>query len=186
MKSILLASLIFILTTEVGSAQSNSFVSIVPEPSYYAWWLRAEFHPFEVEVRGVPVGKIRAAWCKATEFRKDLFPPDAAADLDQSGGLSFAIDGFSDGSKTMQTALIGVYETCGGERGPFLLILARPQGRAPAIRFVHEMPAEPFGMLAALPDATIQVFHCMSCDHVTSFKWDKPKRRFMRLPPPDY
>jgi hypothetical protein len=37
-----------------------------------------------------------------------------------------------------------------------------PQGKAPAIRFVHEMPEEPFGILAAIPDATIQVFHCMS------------------------
>jgi hypothetical protein len=84
MKSVLLASVVFVLTTEVGSAQSNSFVSIVPD----AWWLRAEFHPFEAEVQGIPVGKVRAAWCKATEFRKDQFPPDPASDLDQSGGLS--------------------------------------------------------------------------------------------------
>jgi hypothetical protein len=85
-----------------------------------------------------------------------LFPPDPASER-----WTF-VDGFFDGSKTMQSALIGAYETCGGEHGSFLLILAWPQGKAPAIRFVHEMPEEPFGILAAIPDATIQVFHCMS------------------------
>jgi hypothetical protein len=73
MKGILLASLFFILTTAVGNTESNNFVNIAA--GGYAWWLSAEFHPFDVEVRGIPVGKIRATWCKATEFRKDLFPP---------------------------------------------------------------------------------------------------------------
>jgi hypothetical protein len=180
MKGILLASLFFILTTAVGNTQSNEFVSIAPEPEYFAWWLRAEFHPFDMEVRGIPVGKIRTTWCKATEFRQDLFPPGLASDLDHSGGLSFTVDGFFDGSKTRQTALVGAYETCVGKKGSFLLILAWPQGGAPVIRFVREMGI-PFGMLMAVGD-TVTVFHCMECDHVTEFRWDKSKRRFVQLP----
>jgi hypothetical protein len=184
MKRILLASLLLMLTVAAGKAESNDFVGIAPEPSIYAWWLRARFQPFERQVRGIPVGKIRATWCRATEFRKDLFPPDAASDLAQSD-LSFSIDGYFDGSKIRQTALIGAYETCGGERGSFLLVLARPQGKSPAVRFVDEIPDQQFGLLAASPDSTIHVFHCMDCDHRTSFKWDKSKRRFARLPPPE-
>jgi hypothetical protein len=177
MKSILLASLFVILTTVVGNAQSNNFVTIKPEPKNYAWWLRAEFHPFDVKVRGIPVGKIRSTWCKATEFRKDLFPPEPASDLNHNSALSFAVDSFFDDTKTRQTALIGAYETCTGDRGSFLLVLAWPQGRSPVIRYVHEMGI-PFGILRASSDSTIAVFHCMACDHVTRFTWDKSKRRF--------
>jgi hypothetical protein len=142
--------------------------------------LRAEFHPFDVEVRGIPVGKMRATWCRATEFRKDLFPPDLASELDQSRGFSFTVDGSFDGSKTRQTALVGAYETCVGKKGSFLLVLAWPQGRAPVIRFVQEMGI-PFGILMASTNSTLAVLHCLECDHFTRFKWDKSRRRFVQL-----
>jgi len=123
MKAILLASLVLLVTAAIGPAQQSGFVRIAPEPKSYAWWLRAEFHPFETEVRGIPITKIRRTWCKATEFRNDLFLPEAAPYLQHSGGLSFSV-GSVDGSKAKQTALIGVYETCAGARGSFLLVLA--------------------------------------------------------------
>ena len=185
MMRILLTGLFSILAATVGAAQSNDFVTVAPEPTHYAWWLRAEFHPFETQVRGVPVSRIRATWCKASEFRKELFPPDLARDFEHNAGLAFSIDGHFDGSKVDQTALIGVYETCSGQRGSFLLVLARRPGKPPEIRFLHEIPELEFGILAVLPDSTIEVFHCMECDHVTSFKWDRSRRRFVRLKPRD-
>jgi hypothetical protein len=181
MKAILSALLLVSLCTTLSNAQSDDFVKLAPEPSSYAWWLRAEFHPFDVAVRGIPVGKLRATWCKATEFRKELFPPDLATDLDQSDGLSFAADGFFDGSKVKQTALVGAYEACDGKRGSFLLVLAWPRDNAPVVRFVHEMSI-PFAMLE-VTNSTVVVFHCMECDHVTKFKWDKSKGRFAQLRP---
>jgi hypothetical protein len=172
MRRALLAGIFSALTTVVGDAQQNNFLSVAPEPQVYAWWLRTEFHPFDVEVRGISIGKIRATWCKATEFRKDLFPSNLQSELDQSRGLSFAVDGFFNGSKTKQTALVGVYESCAGEKGTFLLVLDSPRSGPPTIRFIQEMPADhQFAMLRALPDSTILVFHCMlyglrSCDSV--------------------
>jgi hypothetical protein len=130
-------------------------------------------------VRGIPVDKIRLTWCKATEFRKALFPAELRPDLEQ-GNVSFSVDGHFDGSKTRQTALTGVYETCRGQRGSFLLILARPPEKPPAVRFVHEMPDIQFGILAASPDSSLVVFHCMECDNATRFKWSKAKKRFVR------
>src|SRR5262249_16634754 len=126
---------------------------------------------------------IRKTWCKATEFRNNLFPPEAASDLKHTSGLSFSVEGSFDGSKTRQTALIGVYETCAGKRGSFLLVLAHPRSNSSTIRFVHEMPDQEFGMLAALPDSTIQVFHCLECDNTTKFKWDRSTKHFRQLPP---
>lgn len=180
MRLLVLAASCLMATLVAGNAQTNDFVSIMPEPSHYAWWLRAQFRPFEMQVRGVPVKEVRATWCKATEFRKDLFPPDLSSDLEQNDA-SFSIEGSFDGSKARQTALIGVYEACNGQRGSFLLVLQQSQGKTPIIRFVQEMPGVQFGTLMALPDATIQVSHCMECDHATSFKWNKSKQRFVRI-----
>lgn len=109
---------------------------MAPQPSSYAWWVDAQFHPFETRVRGIPVNNIRASWCKATEFRKDLFPTDLAADLD-GNQASFSIDGYFDGSKIPQTALIGVYETCRG--GPRLV--SHDRGPAAGQAAGHSVPS---------------------------------------------
>ena len=161
-----------------AGAQSN-FLSTTPEPQWSAWWLRTEFYPFEKEVRRIPVRKIRSTWCKATEFRRELFPENFQPDIANSG-LSFAVDGVFDGSKANQTALVGVYETCNHERGTFLLVLAMQRNGPPTIRFVHEMPSDrQFAILKVSEDAsTLMVFHCMECDHISAFKWDRSKRRF--------
>ena len=184
MKRILLAWSVLVLATAAGQAQSNDFVTIAPEPGFYAWWLRAQFHPFETQVRGFPVGQLNAGWCKASEFRKDLFPPQLAADI-TTNRVSFSVDGNFDGSKVRQTALIGVYETCRGEYGSFLLILAFPRAKPPVVRFVHEFQQLQFGVVTAETDSTIYVSHCMECDHITRFKWDSAKKRFGRFRLPD-
>jgi len=172
-KPALLALLFLLAAAEAGRTQQVDFAKIAPGPKSAAWWLRVEFHPFGKEIRGIPIAKIRPTWCKATEFRNDLFPPEATPDLTRGDGLAFSIDGSFDGARIRQTALIGVYESCTGARGSFLLVLAYPPGEPSAVRFVHEMPDEQFGMLRALPDSTIVVFHCLECDLVTKFKWDR-------------
>jgi hypothetical protein len=184
MKSTLPALLLLVLSATVGKAQQNDFVKIAPEPRVYTWWLRTEFHPFETEVRGIPVGKIKPTWCRATEFRKSLFPPEARPDLDRAAGygLAFSADGPFDHSKIRQTALIGAYEACSGERGSFLLIVAYLQS-GPTVRFVYEMPDDKFGMLAILPRMTIQVVQCLECDLTTKFRWDSSRKQFRQLPP---
>src|SRR5215813_6071250 len=91
-RAILLASL-SIAVGAGGRAEEQAFVKIAPEPKSYAWWLRAEFHPFETAVRGIPISAIQKSWCKATEFRNDLFPAEAAPYLEHSGGLAFSVDG---------------------------------------------------------------------------------------------
>jgi hypothetical protein len=115
---------------------------------------------------------------QASEFRRDLFPKD----LDFDDGLSFAVDGFFDGSKTRQTALVGAYETCDGVTGSFLLIVDQLRQGPPAIRFVEEMKTDhQFGILRAGRASSITMFHCMSCDDAARLKWNPSKRRFVWL-----
>ena len=182
-KGFVLALALAILPAIAIAQEKQPFVTILPTPEIYAWWLRLEYHPFGTDVRGIPVGKIRAGWCKANEFRRELFPPEEAKAFER-GGMSFAVDGFFDGSKTKQTALVGVYETCKGEHGVFLLVLARPEGKPPTIRFVQEIPGErEFAMVYAEDASTIAVQHCMECDHFSKYRWSKAKKRFVLLPP---
>jgi hypothetical protein len=56
------------LIPAIARAAEKPFTETTPGPE--AWWLRTEYHPFDKEVRGVSVAKIRANWCKANEFRK--------------------------------------------------------------------------------------------------------------------
>jgi hypothetical protein len=157
----------------------QEFVVVSPVPGYQAWWLRTEFRPFGTEVRGIPVGQIRSTWCKATEFRRELFPKELDADI---ADASFTVDGNFDRSGMAQSALVGVYETCAGERGSFLLVLASPSNATPVVRFVHEWPGDrQFTVISRRRDNSIEVSHCMDCDDLSTLKWSRSQRRFTWL-----
>ena len=182
MKAILL-TIFLVLVPSIGRAQDSNFLKTAPDTKSEAWWLRTEYQALDAEVRGIPAAKIRSNWCKATEFRKDLFPPDLAAGFSEKES-PFAIDGFFDGSKTKQTALVGVYQSCKGERGAFFLILGRPEGKPPTVRYLVEMPgARQFATVDTVDASTIAVTHCMECDHISKYRWNKTKKRFVLLPP---
>ena len=167
----------------IGRAEDKPFLTTSPTPEYDAWWLRTEYHPFAADIRGIPAAKIRAGWCKVNELRRDMFPDDLALYFGEDKS-PFAVDGFFDGSKTKQTALVGVYQTCKGARGAFLLIVSWPVDKPPVIRHLVELSGEhAFAVVSASEDATITLQHCLECDHVSKYKWNKSKRRFTLLPP---
>jgi hypothetical protein len=169
----------------IGAAEDRPFLTTAPTPEGYAWWLRTEYHPFGTDVRGIPAARIHAGWCKVNELRKDLFPADLAKYF-QDEQSPFAVDGFFDGSKTRHTALVGVYETCKGARGAFLLIVAWPEGKPPAIRHLVNLPGErQFAVVFISDDVTVTLQHCLECDHISQYRWDKVRRRFVLLPARD-
>jgi hypothetical protein len=69
-----------------GLAQQN-FVTREERSYSAAWWVRAKFHALHKEVGGIPVAQLDPTWCKATEYAKDLLPPD----LELEEGYSLAI-----------------------------------------------------------------------------------------------
>jgi hypothetical protein len=191
LRRIFLAWPLLMTLATAAQAQSNSFVTIASEPTFYAWWLRAQFHPFETQVRGIPVGRLRAGWCKATEFRKDLIPrelvvDERGVDAMQAAEMSFAMEGRFDGSATTQVALVGVYQECSGKKGRFILILDQPGDGKAKIRFVNAIQTDhQFGALQKGKDNTIVAWSCMECDGSSVLKWDRKKRKFDWLPEPD-
>jgi hypothetical protein len=171
-----------------ASRAEEPFVTVQGDTGHIAWWVLADFHPFTTEVRGIPVNKIRKSWCKATEFRKDLFPRELMFDEDGSDameGLSFALEGNFDGSATKQVALVGVYEECTGQKGRFFMILDQPAGGKPKVRLLDAVQTpHQFGALSIHDDKTIIVWACMQCDNLAKLRWDRKRHRFIWLPPP--
>jgi len=167
----------------IGGAQDKPFLATSPAPEYYAWWLRTEYHPFGPDIRGIPAAKIRAGRCQVNELRRDMFPDDLALYFGEDKS-PFAVDGVFDGSKTKQTALVGVYQTCKGARGAFLLIVSWPANKPPVIRHLVELPGErEFAVVSASADSTITLKHCLECDHISKYRWDRSKKRFVLVPP---
>jgi hypothetical protein len=179
----LLLALVFVIVASGGYGQQN-FVVVAPEPQRHAWWLRAEFYPFHTEIRGIPVAEIDRNWCRATEFTEDLVSPrlftDDGLPTMAEAGFAFAVEGYFDDSQVKQTALVGVYETCAGEKGDFMLILDQGSNGLPTVRYLLAQPnRQPFSMLQALPDGSLAFAMCMDCDAGGTIKWNKAKGRFV-------
>lgn len=179
----ILSAFFLVASPVIGLGQEKRFLTTSPTPEGYAWWLRTEYHPFGADIRGIPAAKIRAGWCKVNELRRDMFPDDLALYFGDDKS-PFAVDSFFDGSMTRQTALVGVYQTCKGARGAFLLIVSWPANKPPVIRHLVELPGErEFAVVSAAENSTIVLQHCLECDHISKYRWNKSKRRFALLPP---
>jgi hypothetical protein len=177
MKRILL-SVACIVLSAVAWAQP-AFVTLDPEPKLDAWWLRARFNPTHAEIRGIPVAQIRRDWCKASEITREAIPPELlvedGTDLLKLTGFTFSVEGNFDRSATPQVALVGVYETCRGERGAFLLIIDKDSKR---VRFLDTRKTE-HQFAALLRDGdTIHVTYCLECDVGAKLRWSRSKKAF--------
>jgi hypothetical protein len=175
----------FVFATALACAE-QPFMTLDKKMGDAVWWLAAEFHPFTTEVRGIPAGKIRKSWCKATELRKDLLPREVVFDRngkDAMQDFSFALEGSFDGSAAKQVALVGVYEDCAGKTGHFFVILEPSPAGQFKVRFLDtEQNVHPFSALSIDKDKTIYVWSCMECDNVAKLKWDRKRRKFVWLP----
>lgn len=172
-------ALAFVLAALATAAQAQNFATVAPGDA--AWWLRTSFNPTGTEVRGIPVGKIKSDWCKATEFTRALMPKKEM-EAEESGKvmdeakLSFSLQGKFDQSKTEQIALTGVYQTCAGVKGSFLLIIDADTKK---VRFVDATPnEEQFAILQLSRKGGIAMWTCMECDGYSILRWNAKKKAF--------
>ena len=167
------------LFSTAGLAQS--LVTVKPGAATTAWWLRADFHALDREIRGIPVKDIRAGWCKATEFKRELFPKgllvEDGTDYMAESHLSFALEGSFDGSGIKQVALVGTYETCLGEKGRFFLIIDAATRK---VRYLDAQPAKDrFSVLFAEAPTVVRIVYCFECDISSTVRWDRKRKRFV-------
>jgi hypothetical protein len=175
MKRIALAAVLAVLTT---AAQAQGFYTL--KQGKEAWWLRASFNPMHTEVRGIPVKRIRPNWCKATEYTRELMPKkemeeEGSGKLMDEVGLSFSVTGNYDRSKSKQIALVGVYETCAGQKGRFLLVIDEGTKK---VRFLDATPSKTQFAVLSPDKRDIVVLYCMECDNGAILRWNAKKKAF--------
>ena len=155
-------------------------LNIRAEPARDPWWQRATISPRSTTVRGMPIKRIEPAWCAAEVFTPEFFGDEL---LQLAGvlrdGQAFVLESSFDGSGKLQTAFVGAYRRCEGERGLFVAIIDRP-GERPRLRFVVEVP-EPGIAIAAValePDGTLAVWWCPACDNGHRIAFNRETRGF--------
>lgn len=162
--------------SSVCRADSHTFVSVAPEPTNHAWWLRAEYNPFGKTVRGIPIKLISKHWCYANEFTADLISAEYMRGVWPE--LSFSVTSrFGHGRK--KTALVGAFETCAGKKGIFLLILERRKN-AKIVRFLEQYQFQKsFAALRLTPKDTLELWWCSDCDNSQELAWDAKRKKFV-------
>ena len=156
-------------------------VSVRPEPAREPWWQRATLAPQATVVRGLPIKRLEAAWCAAEAFTRALFGEQwlGPAGGNPLEGLSFALDGNFDGSGKPQTAFVGAYRRCDGERGLFVAII-EPSAQRTRMRFLVEVPdpGSAFAALSLEPDGALAVWWCAACDNGHRIFFNRESRGF--------
>jgi len=156
-------------------------LTVRPEPARDPWWQRATLAPRATVVRGMPIKRLEPAWCAAEAFTRELFGEELLGPAGSSAldGLVFSIDASFDGSGKLQTAFVGAYRRCDGERGLFVAITDRP-GDRPRMRFLVEVPdaGTAFAALALEPDGTLAVWWCAACDNGHRIAFNRKTRGF--------
>ena len=152
-----------------------------PEPLRDAWWQRATLNPRSLAVHGMPIKRLEPAWCAADALTRELYGEELLGPTGGSpvDGLAFELEASLDGSGKPQTAFVGAYRRCDGERGLFLVIIDRP-GERPRMRFLVEVP-DPGSAIAALslePDGSLAVWWCGACDSGNRIAYNRATRSF--------
>ncbi len=165
------------------------FVTVQAEPARDPWWLRATLSPRASSVLGIGIKRLEPAWCAAEAFTRELFGEEllGAEGGNPLEGLAFSLEHSYDGSGSPQTAFVGAYRRCDGERGLFVAIVDRPAGR-PAqrpserqrVRFLVEVPdpGTAFAALSLEPDGALAVWWCGACNSGHRIAFNRETRGF--------
>lgn len=176
------------------SARQGLEISVVPTPAWHAWWLRSTFNATGREVRGIPVARLGPGWCNANVFSLDAFPPEVrSGDRGLDAMLAADAGAFSMrgtyGERPLEI-MLGVYRTCAGAAGDFLLVLdatrsAREPQRIVQLEVLSTRPAFLYLMPTSTPEA-IRIVSCFQCDHMGEWRWDPARARFSAVPDPEF
>lgn len=157
-------------------SKQPEFVSVAPEPTHYAWWLRVTYNPFGKAVRGIPIEQISSDWCYANEFSLDLFLPEYMNDISRKP--QFSVES-TFGQKTKLTTLVGAFETCGHKKGLFILVIEQQMEKS-VVRFLEQyrdMNGIPH--LYVTERDTVDLWWCYDCDHSNELAWDAKTNKFI-------
>lgn len=174
-------ALLGLAATALAGSKDAPFIVVRPEPVDDPWWLRASLNPKSQTLRGVPIQRFQTAWCAAEAFAPSLFGEELLGPQggDPLGGLTFGLEAALDGTGRLQSAFVGAYRRCDGERGLFLAITDTVRERL-KVRFLIEVPdaGSAFAALGLEPDGTLAVWWCAQCDTGHRILYNRETRGF--------
>lgn len=165
-----------------GCAARPAVARVEASPQSYAWWLRTRFAPQGTALRGVPVQRLDAAWCRVDELTPEMFRHAAGSEWDVPDPPVFAVHGVPLG-KHSALVLLAVYATCEGQTGTALVALDPSRAPAQRVLAAHSL-AEPahWAMLGHASADGVDVVWCMACDDFSSYRWNPALGRFEPVP----
>lgn len=179
--SLVLAAWTLTLIAPSLAGAAEPVFSVRAEPASDPWWQRASWNPRATSVYGMSVKRLQPEWCAAEAITRELIGKEwlGATASGADDNLAFSIEASFDGSGKRQTAFVGAYRRCDGERGLFVAIIDRIRER-PRLRFLVEVP-DPGTALALLglePDGALAVWWCDGCGNGHRIAYNRESRGF--------
>jgi hypothetical protein len=196
----LLAAAILLPVAAPAGAQgegSDPFVVVLADSdatsaaSREAWWLRPMLiHPTGTIVSGISLDRLNRAlgrrttpWCRASAFTPRSFTSTSQrvqTEIDEAlsdggGATLFRSRGAFTGD-ALQEAVVGNYETCGGEHGAFLLITSTTEPRQ--IVYLHAFDDWEGLIWMSRTEGGLAVHSCFECGHAEELVYDRARRQF--------
>jgi hypothetical protein len=174
--------LVFSVLLLTSCTAPKEFIHINPEPEKSAWFLRAQYSPNGIEIRGIPVSKINPDWCAANELKKDEYLGKLSQHekngIENLDDINFSITGKFDGKAEM-TAVTGIYKTCSGDLGNFLLVIKENDNKNEFVSLLNLSNQPAFTTLhKSNEDNKIRVWWCLNCDGISTLYWNEDKNGF--------
>lgn len=172
-----------------AAQQQQLLVTLDPQHDG-SWWTGMDLQPQSTVIHGIPVQQLDRQWCKADTFTQDVFL-DAIRGIESAQQIwlventRFSMSG-TFGSGERLEVILGVFETCRGERADFLLVLAPERGSG-AERIVQVERVSTRAVLLYLvkrfSNQGFAIVSCYQCDDMGSrYKWDTTAGKFVKVP----
>lgn len=191
-----LATLIYLPSAGPASAQDPFIFPLTTDENGnpgtgLAWWLRDSIiRPTSTIVSGVSVadlnrhrGEIAEPWCYASELTSRSFSSPfraVQAEIDKTFSdhtdATFRVAADFTGDGRTEDAVVGNYETCGGQVGVFTLITDRAEPRR--IVFLDERTGWKGLIWLRQEGDALVVGGCFECGHAESLFYDPRRSRF--------
>jgi len=176
---------LFIIALTLIGRTDKPLVTINPEPSYQAWWLRISFTPNRKYIRGIPINEIDPSWAKVYEFNKNDIPTKYLNEYDEDSmavnNVAFSLQGDFNNDKIKDLAVTGVFLDRDNQKGTFLIVFAEEQ--KDLLRVTHLQKwfgGSEFAVVDARSQDGIGVWFCMYCNNGIFYRWDQSKHLYVK------
>jgi hypothetical protein len=169
-------SLVFgLLASSLGACSRPEHAPKAPSAVTGLWYINASLDPQDTSVLGLPMRDLDSTWTRGIVLAPSVLPAAAAEESatrpTQNFGYRLAGDFNRDGKP--DSAVVGVYRSTTGSKGPFVLIVTRSGGGWKKAFSVGMTGVSDVTFLARAAGDTLVWNDCVACDApAVKIYWD--------------